>query len=219
MSTQRRVVAGEKVDALLDAVATGATEPGSGAFAALSAAAGAALVTAVAQRTLRKRSPDEPEAARLAAIADEADAIRPALLASADRDAEAQHELAQAARMPNGTDDERTARLVTLQSVLEDALDGQLGLARRAVMLAGLAEEATAASDPNAAADGLAAVAALHASAVTALANVELNAFAIVDPGRRDELTATCDALRDRAGRMLDDPRAAFEGRVHPPSS
>jgi formiminotetrahydrofolate cyclodeaminase len=218
-SGPRRVVAGEQVDTLLDALASGATEPGSGAFAALAAASGAALVTAVSHRTLRHRDADDPGTMRLTAIADEADAARPVLLASADRDAEVLHELAIAARMPQDTEDQRTARLVTLQSVLEDAVDVQLDLARRSVLLAGLAEEAMTASDPNAAADGLAAVAALHAAAVAALANVAMNAFAIVDPGRRDELTATCAALGDRAATMLDDARTAFEGRVRPATS
>ena len=201
---------------LLDALASGGSDSGSGAFAALAAASGAALLTAVAQRTMRHLSADEATTARLTAIADEADSARPALLASADRDATVLHELALAARMPQDSEEQRTARLVTLQSVLEDTVDVQLDLARRAVLLAGLAEEATAAADPNAAADGLAAVAALHAAAVAALANVELNAFAIVDPARREELTATCGALRDRATRMLADARSAFDARVHP---
>jgi formiminotetrahydrofolate cyclodeaminase len=213
------VVAGEQVDALLDALASGSTEPGSGAFAALSAASGAPLVSAVSQRTLRRRAADDRDTHRLAEIADEADASRPALLASADRDAEILHELSVAARMPQDSEEQRTARLVTLQSVLEDAVDVQLDLARRAVRLAGLADEATAAADPNAAADGFAAAAALHAAAVAALANVAMNAFAIVDPARRDELAATCDSLGERAARMFDDARAAFEGRQHPASS
>jgi len=215
----RRVVAGERVDSLLEALASGATEPASGAFAALAAASGAALVTAVARRTLRRLADDDPHTARLEEIAAEADATRPALLASADRDAELQHELALAARMRQDSEKRRTARLVTLQSVLEDAVDVQLDLARRSVLLAGLAEEATSVADPNAAADGLAAVAALHAAAVAALATVELNAFAIVDPARRDELTATCAALGERATSMLGDARAGFGGRVQPGSS
>ena len=216
--TDARAMAGERVDGWLEALASGTSEPGSGAFAALSAAAGAALVTSVAQQTLRRMSADDVAVTRLAEIADESDAARPALLGAADRDADVQHELALAARMPHGSEEQRTARLVTLQSVLEDAVDVQLDLARRSVLLAGLAEEAAAAADPNVAADGLAAVAALHAAAVAALANVELNSFAIADPERRDELTATCDALGERAGRMLQDAHAAFEGRVHPAS-
>ena len=212
--TSRRVVAGEHVDTLLEAMSSGESDPGSAAFAALSAASGAALVTAVTQRTLRRLAAGDEGAERLNEIAREADAARPALLVSADREAETHERLVMAARLPQETDEQRAARLVTLQSVLEDAMGAQLDLARRAVLLIGLAEEATAASDPNAAADGLAAVAALHAAAVAALANVELNAFAIVDPARREELTSTCEALGERATRMLDDARRSFAERV-----
>lgn len=219
MTAARRVVAGEQVDALLDDLASGSTEPGSGAFAALSAAAGASLTTAVAQRTLRRLDADDEPTRRLGEIADEADAARPVLFALADRNAEVHGELALAARMPQGSDEQRTARLITLQTVLEDAVDVQLDLARRSVLLAGLAEEATVASDPNAAADGLAAVAALHAATLAAVANVELNAFAIADAARRAELTETCTALGDRAARMLDGARGAFDRRVHPAGS
>ena len=212
----RRVVAGEQVDALLDALASGSTEPGSGAFAALSAASGAALITAVTRRTLRRLGAGDTPATRLSEIAREADDARPVLLALADRHAAVQQELTAAARMPQDTDPERTDRLIELQSVLEAAVDAQLDLARRSVLLAGLAEEAAISSDPNAAADGLAAVAALHAAAIASLANVELNAFAIADPVRRSELTETCAALGERATRMLDDARGAFAARVHP---
>ena len=217
--TDVRALAGERVEEWLDALASGTSEPGSGAFAALSAAAGAALVTSVAQQTLRRLSADDAAVTRLGEIADESEAARPALLGAADRDADVQHELALAACMPHGSKEQRTARLVTLESVLEDAVDVQLDLARRSVLLAGLAEEAAATADPNVAADGLAAVAALHAAAVAALANVELNSFAIADNERRDELNATCEALGERASRMLEDALAAFEGRVHPASS
>ena len=213
------VMAEERIEGWLDELASGTSESGSGAFAALAAAAGAALVTSVVQQTLRRLAGDDAAAARLIEIADASEAARPSLLGAADRDAAVQHDLALAARMPHGSEDERTARLVTLQSVLEDAVDVQLDLARRSVLLAGLAEEATAVADPNVAADGLAAVAALHAAAVAAVANVALNAFAIADAERRDELAATCDALGERAARMLADAHAAFESRVHPAPS
>lgn len=214
MTQAHGVVAGEQVDSLLDVLASGSAESGSGTFASLAAASGAALVTAVARRTMRHLSDSDRVAARMAEIAGEADAARPVLLAAADRDAEVQRELATAVGLPQDTGEQRTARLVDLRTMLEEAVDGQLELARRSVLLVGLAEEAMAASDPNAAADGLSAVAALHAAVISALANVELNAFAIVDPDRREELTITCRALRDRATHMLDDARAAFDGRV-----
>jgi formiminotetrahydrofolate cyclodeaminase len=214
-----RAMTEEPIEGWLDDLASGSSESGSGAFAALSAAAGAALVTSVVHQTLRRLGPDDAEVGRLAEIADACEAARPSLLGAAGRDGDVQHELSLAARMPQGSEDERTARLVTLQSVLEDAVDVQLDLARRSVLLAGLAEEATAAADPNAAADGLAAVSALHAAAVAALANVALNSFAIADVERRAELAATCAALGERAARMLADAHAAFSSRLDPAPS
>ena len=212
----RRVLADERVDVLLEAFASGAVEPGSGAFAALSAATGAALVATVARRSLR--SVEAGVASRMHEIAGEADAARPVLLSLADRDAEAHRAVMEAYHAlraePDDGLDARTARLHVVQEALEDAVDVQLDLARRAVFLTGLAEEATAGGDPNAVAEGVSAAAALHAAAVAALATVELNAFAIVDDGRRAELTDTCESLRARATQMLDDARGAFVRRV-----
>ena len=225
-TTVRRVVADARVDVLLEAFASGAVEPGSGAFAALSAATGAALVATVARRTLRSAAPGSTP--RMQEIADEADAARPVLLSLADRDAEANHAVMDAYRAlraepdpapPDapGTDsdhDARMSRLHVVQEALENAVDVQLDLARRAVFLTGLAEEATLGGDPNAAAEGVSAAAALHAAAVAALATVELNAFAIVDDERRAELTDTCSSLRARAAQMLDGAREAFTRHV-----
>ncbi len=213
--TTRRVIAGEEIDAWLDALASGASEPGGGAFASLCAAAGAALVESVANQTMRRSDPRETDA-RVQAIADEAEAARPVLLGLADRGSAAFEAILAANRMPRGTDDERAARLGELQQTLESAIDVQLDLARRAVYLMGLAEEATSTGDPNAAADGMSAAAALHAATVCAMANVEINAFAIVDELRRRELMDTCASLRQRADHMLDDVQQVFRVRIDP---
>jgi methenyltetrahydrofolate cyclohydrolase len=212
----RRVVAGERVDAWLDALASDADEPGGGAFSALSAAAGAALVAMVARQTVR-RPGNEGATARMEELAAEADGSRPVLLGLADRDAEAHRAIVEAFRMPRDSDEERTIRLRVLQELLEDAADVQLDLARRAVYLMGLAEEATAAGNPNAAPAAMSAAAALHAAAVSALAHVEGDAFAIPESDRRAELTATCAALRERADAVLRDADVAFRARVVAP--
>lgn len=208
----RHILAGERIDAWLDALGSASVEPGGGAFAALAAAAGAALVEAVARRTLRRLDDDDP---RLLEIVDEAASVRPALLALADRDADAFGATVEAYRLPQDDDDARAHRLHELQGALEAAIDVQLDLARRAVYLLGLAEEVTRTGDPNAAADGLGAAASLHAATTTAVANAELNAFAITDEARREELIHTCDALRERAAAILEETRATF--RTRPP--
>jgi len=207
----RRVVAGEQVDAWLEALASASVEPGGGAFAALSAASGSALVEAVARRTLRRGT---DASGRLDDIVSEVAGARAVLLALADRDAEAFRATIDAYRMPHDDEDAKNRRLHVLQEALEEAVDVQLDLARRSVYLLGLAEEVTRNGDPNAAADGLSAAAALHAATVAAVANAEINAFAIADAERRAELMETCGLLRGRASSLLSDAQEAFRGRI-----
>jgi formiminotetrahydrofolate cyclodeaminase len=211
--TNRRVVAGERIDTWLAMVASEAAEPGSGAVAALVAACGGALVAAAARRTLR-RSGAGDRAERLRAIVDEADAARDVLLGLADRDAETFEAAVEAYRLPHGTDDERAERLHVLQGALAEAVDVQLDLARRGVYLLGVADETIRLADPNAAGDALGGAASLHAGALAALANAELNAFAIVDADRRAELGETCAALRERAGALLEAAHRSFAART-----
>jgi methenyltetrahydrofolate cyclohydrolase len=207
----RRVVAGEQVDAWLEALASASVEPGGGAFAALSAASGSALVEAVARRTLRRGT---EATGRLGDIVSEVAGARAVLLALADRDAEAFRATIDAYRMPHDDEEANHRRLHVLQEALEDAVDVQLDLARRSVYLLGLAEEVTRDGDPNAAADGLSAAAALHAATVAAVANAEINAFAIADAERRAELMETCALLRDRAGSLLAEAQETFRDRI-----
>jgi formiminotetrahydrofolate cyclodeaminase len=209
----RRVVAGERIDVWLEALASETPEPGGGTFAALSAASGAALIAMVAHRTIRRYEDDD---GRMHAIAAEADTARSVLLGLADLDAEAFQAIVEANRMPRETEKERLVRLAELQGALEEALDLHLDLARRAVYLSGLAREVVVDGDPNAAADGMAGAAALHAAAVAALANVQINAFAILDGTRRSELMETCDSLRTRADLMLAAVRDGFIRRLQP---
>ena len=178
VTSARRVVAGEQVDALLDALASGSTaEPGSGAYAAFSAAAGAALITSVAQRTLRRLdADDEPTAAWRRSPTRP---TRPVRCSSpwptaTPRSIRSSRSPPGCRRSPTRSGPPGSSRS---NPVLEDAVNVQLDLARPSVLLTGLAEEAAVASDPNAAGDGLAAAAALHAAALAALANVRLNAF------------------------------------------
>jgi len=117
-------------------------------------------------------------------------------------------------KMPRGSDDEQASRLHALQAALEGAAEVPLMVARRAVYLLGLAEEATASGNPNAASDGLSGAAALQAAAVAALAHVRINVFAFVDQTRRQELVDDCDRLSERAAALLADCRAAFDNRV-----
>jgi formiminotetrahydrofolate cyclodeaminase len=147
-------------------------------------------------------------------IVADADRERSDLLAMADRDAEAFDEVMAAYRMARDTDDERAARLNALQTALEHAAEIPLTVARRAVYLMGLAEEAITSGNPNTASDGFSAAAVLHAATLSALANVQINAFAFVDAARRAELVDDCRRLRDRADQVLANADESFAARI-----
>lgn len=206
----------QRIDTWLEGLSSNAPTPGGGAVAALSAAAGAALVAMVGRLTIGKPRFAEAEA-RMTEIVEEADRERLSFLEMADRDAEAFDAVMAAYKMPKEGDEEQAQRLHALQMALEGAAEVPLTVARRAVYVMGLAEEATAIGNPNAASDGLSGAAALHAAAVAGLANVQINAFAFVDTSRRAELLDDCRRLRERADQVLADVDAVFQERLQVP--
>lgn len=211
--TGRPPIGEQRIDAWLDVLASEQATPGGGSFAALAAAAGAGLVSMVGRLTVGKERFAEVEP-RMRQIVEECEAERVELLAMADRDAEAFDAVMAAYRMPKETPQEQQRRLQALQAGLEGAAEVPLQVARRAVYVMGLAVEATALGNPNAASDGLSAAAALYAATLAALANVRINAFAFVDPSRKDELLEDCARLRLRADALLVDVDAAYTSHV-----
>jgi formiminotetrahydrofolate cyclodeaminase len=212
--TERRAMDAESIDRWLDALASGLIEPAAEAFAALAAVTGAALVGTVARRGAMHLA--EPDATRMVEIQLEADAARDTLFQLADSNAAAYEAFLGILRVSVEQEAERTARLVALREALETTIDGQLQIARRAVYLMGMADEVTRAGDANTAADGLSAAASLHAAAVAATADIEINAFAVAEPGRRAELAETCASLRERAAALLRTVEDSFDASSKP---
>lgn len=211
--SEQQPMAEQEIAGWLEVLASDAATPGGGAYAALSAAAGAALISMTARLTVRKKDFADV-AERMEQVIAEADEARGVLLALADRDAHAFDRVMAAYRMPREAEDERSDRLRELQAALEGAAEVPLDVARRSVYLMGLAEEATTSGNPNAASDGMCAAAALHAATIAALANVQINAFAFVDETRRGELIDDVHRLRGRADGLLEEVDEAFRLRL-----
>jgi formiminotetrahydrofolate cyclodeaminase len=207
-------LSGQRLHRFLDELASDAPTPGGGAWAGVAAAAGAALIAMVARLTLKKKG-YEDVAGRMAAIAEECDEERHILMGLADRDAAAYREVMAAYRLPKETPDQEHTRAFTLQKALENAADVPLEVARRSVYLMGLAEEAIQTGNPNAASDAYSAAAALHAAALSALANVDINAITFVDKTRQRELSDSASSLRNRAQSILRDVGEAFVIALH----
>jgi formiminotetrahydrofolate cyclodeaminase len=205
---------GQRIQRFLDELASDAPTPGGGAWAGISAAAGASLIAMVARLTLKKKGYEEV-AGRMAAIAEECDEERHVLVGLADRDAAAYREVMAAYRLPKETSEQEHTRAFTLQRALENAADVPLEVARRSVYLMGLAEETIQTGNPNAASDAYSAAAAWHAAALAALANVDINAITFVDKTRQRELSDSATSLRNRAQSILRDVGEAFVIAVH----
>jgi formiminotetrahydrofolate cyclodeaminase len=206
--------AGARLGSFLDLLAGDAPTPGGGAWAAVSAAAGAALIAMVARLTVKKKG-YEDVADRMRQVADECDDERYTLLALADRDAEAYQDVMAAYKLPKQTPEEQHTWSVTLQKALERAADIPLEVARRSVYLMALAEETLTSGNPNAASDALSAATSLHAAALSALANVDINAITFLDKTRQQELSESANSLRHRAQSILRDVSEAFFIALH----
>ena len=204
---------GQRIDAWLDALASASATPGGGAFAALSAAAGASLVAMVCRLTIGKERFADVEA-RMSAVAAECDEELAGFLRLADEDAAAFDRVMAAYKLPRATEQDTIQRLHALQEALAGAAEVPLMVARRAVYVMGLAGEVTSIGNPNAASDGLSGAAALFGGAVAALSNVRINAFAFTDAQRREELLEDCRRLRERADALLADAEEAFAART-----
>jgi formiminotetrahydrofolate cyclodeaminase len=201
------------VEGFLDAMGSKDPTPGGGAAAAIAGATGAALIAMVGRLTVGKAGFEDLDD-RMRALVERADGARAEFLALGDRDAEAFEVVMAAFRAPKDSEVEKAARVDAIQRGLEHAAAVPLEIARRAVDLMELAEDATAMGNPNAASDGMTAAGMLLAAVIGARANVEINASSLKDEARRHALTEECDAIRERAGVLLEQCRLAFGLRL-----
>lgn len=201
------------VRGFLDTLASSSPTPGGGAVAALSAANGVAMIAMVGRLTVGKAGFEDVDD-RMQRLIEAADAAREEFLALADADAHAFDGVMAAFKLPKETDDEKVARSAAIQAGYAEAAAIPQEVARRAVDLMELAEDATAMGNPQAASDGLSAAASLHCAALCAIANVEINANALKDRSIRAGMLDELAALKGRADLLLDETQTAFQLRL-----
>jgi glutamate formiminotransferase / formiminotetrahydrofolate cyclodeaminase len=203
----------QSVEAFLGSLASDAPTPGGGAVAAVSGAAGAALVSMVAALTLGKAGYEDVQQ-RMGAILAETEVARSTLLALADRDASAFDGVMAAFRMPKGTDAEKAARSQAIQLGYAAAARVPLEIANRTAALMDLASEVTETGNVAAASDGASAAQALAAGVWAATYNVQINAAALKDPSAAGALRDEIAGLRARTQALLDATNSAFAARI-----
>lgn len=119
-----------EIEAYLEALASAAPTPGGGSAAAIVGAAGAALVAMVARIT--QGSPKHTEVhAAASRLAQDADALRAALLADRELDEAAYGKVVETMALPRGTPEEKAARTQRVQAALANAAAVPLQTAHR----------------------------------------------------------------------------------------
>jgi formiminotetrahydrofolate cyclodeaminase len=201
------------VDDYLSTLASKAPTPGGGAVGAVSAATAAGLIAMVARLTVGKPGFEDLED-RMQAMIETGDAARVEFLELADRDANAFDSVMVAFKMAKGTDEEKAARSAAIQAGYLAAASVPQEVARRAVDLMELAEDATAMGNPQAASDGLSAAASLYCGALCAIANVEINASSLKDEAARQAMLEELASLKARADQLLKEAQTAFQLRL-----
>jgi formiminotetrahydrofolate cyclodeaminase len=201
------------VTAFLDALASAAPEPGGGAAAALAGAAGAALVSMVANLTVGKA---QYASVRLEMEQTQAAAerLRALLSAAIDRDSEAFRQVMGAYNLPRATDDEKAARTAAIQQALKIASKepaAVVALCREVATWSRLAAEK---GNVQAVSDAAAAAILAEAAAQSAALNVRINLKSITDRAFSDELWAAVQTDLDAVRALRDEALALTDGRL-----
>jgi len=185
----------------LDALCSADPTPGGGSAAALVGATGVALLAMVAAMPkTRTGAPEERTALDQAHT--ELMRIRQTLIELIDRDAAAYDLVIAAFRKPKASDDEKAERRTAIQDATRVATDIPLETIRVCVQAMRAGEAVVLHGNPSAASDGKVGYRLLHAAALSAKDNVDINLGGITDvalqASRRDEsqqLAAQADRL------------------------
>lgn len=196
----------------LTELASDSPTPGGGTAAAVTAAAGAALIGMVASLTIGKAGDDAAEA-RIRTMATEAALSRGEFLEDADRDGAAFEKVMAAFRLPRETEADREIRTSAIQEAYLGAAAVPLEVAQRAAGLLRYAIEAIEHGNPNATSDGLSAAELLGAAARSAAANVSINARSLRDRERAAALEGAAAKVLGEVEAGLAAARNAFAAR------
>lgn len=174
-------------------LASDSAAPGGGSAAALAGALGAALTTMVCNLSLdeEKFQAVLPE---IQAIRLEAFALQEKLTTAVDEDAQAFNAVMNAYKLPKSNDEEKEARLATIQQSMKQAALLPLGVAVDCLEALKLAARILPLGNPNAASDAAVSGLMAYAAVQGALFNVKINLGFIKDADfcatTRDRITA-----------------------------
>ena len=164
----------------LEKTASGASVPGGGSIAALSAAVSASLSEMVANLTIGRKGFEAIEN-EMKEIAKDAFNYRGKLVRDIDRDSDAFNDVVSAYKLPKSTEETRSTRDQAIQQGLKNAVRVPLSVAKDALKLMELAARVIENGNKNAVTDGAVAAMMARTSVLSALYNVKINLLSITD--------------------------------------
>jgi len=182
----------------LDELASEAPTPGGGGAAAIHGATGAALVSMVINLTVGKPKYAEVEA-ELKDVLIRSEALRAQLTDAIDDDVKAFDAVMGAYGLPRGTDEEKAARVETIQAALKVATDVPLEAVRLCRDVIDLAAITADKGNLNVISDAGVAVQSAYAGLLSAALNVRVNAKSIKDRAFADARLAELETLLGEA--------------------
>jgi formiminotetrahydrofolate cyclodeaminase len=203
----------EKLGDFLDQLAERVPAPGGGAASALQAAQGAALLGMVARYTTGEKYAQHQ--VTIGRIIAEVDELREIALRLAEADADAFLAVADAYRLPQGTEQERAGRAGAIGQALANAAWPPAQVISVAGMVVDLAEALVVIGNRNVLSDVAAAAESARSAAATARVNVEVNLAGITDEQASLEMiaeTGKADDIIARAEQITASVRDQIRG-------
>jgi glutamate formiminotransferase / formiminotetrahydrofolate cyclodeaminase len=196
----------------LNALAAGTPTPGGGSAAAYTAASAAALVAMVARLTLGKKKYHDVHD-RMQRTLEASEYLRQELALSVERDAAAYESVLQAYRLPKETPGEKDARRQAVDAAVLQAAREPLQVARHAVAVLELAEQAVRYGNENAITDAGTGAALALAALKGAGFNVRINLSSFKEEHVSREFMGELKNLESRAANLEGEVRRVLQER------
>jgi glutamate formiminotransferase/formiminotetrahydrofolate cyclodeaminase len=197
---ERDKLVGLDLMSFADEVRSDRAVPGGGSVSAYSASLAAGLVSMVAQLTMMKKEL-EAKHSTFEEIQSKSEAHQLILLSLVDEDARSFMRLLEAYRLPKIGEEEKRRRTEEIQSHLKKAAEIPLATAQHASAVIDLARQLSTDANLNAISDLQTAIYVAHASALGALANVNINLAGTKDHEYRSQMQSRVAAIQTELDR------------------
>lgn len=201
------------LSAFANEVASDKPIPGGGSVAAYTGAMAASLVCMVSRLTLKKTE-NEKLQSNTKAILEEGAALEQRLITLVDEDSKSFATLMEAYRLPKTTEQEKQTRSAQIQSRLKYAADVPLATSENCARTLSLTRSLSELANENVLSDLQTALFLAHASAMGALANVEINLASIKDEEYQKETGYKIEEIRKRIEQEKSDALKIMSSRV-----